>query len=1230
MIAHSTRMSRAVPQGRTNGLFRGRGVCWLLLAGMGLLGRPLSAVAQDQSASYSPIAAYTAAYSDADADRIFDAFNEAFYVAQSGGRAYYKDNTDGGRGWFWGQANMMEMVADAYDHAPSQERKDRLAALCEGFLNYHGSDWGWNEYNDDIMWACIVFAKAYQRTNNTYYRDRAIANFNIVWNRAWASSLGGGIFWKGTSGSRNACANSPAAIVACLLYDITGNTDYLDKARAIIAWMDATLVRSNGAIDDNISSTGTITTWHFTYNQGTYVGACSALYRITGEISYLENAIKATRYTRDSMCNSAGIFPNHGRSGDGGGFNGIGIRWIARMVRDQGLWDEFYPWLKANAEAAWAIRRQADDLSWADWRTPTAEPPTVLYSFGCYGSVVALQVVPSVDPSFVADLAGLEPSAIYEAENAVLQGGVVVASNVSGFRGTGFADYIASLGETITWTVNSEVAGNHWISFRYGNGGTADRPIRLRVNGASIQILPFAPTGSWKTWAYTPGVMVPLVSGPNTIQLSPTSSSAPNIDLLYVFAPPQSAPAGATILFDGSQQSLDANWQRDEDGAPPGWTVAEGTMEVVQTPARDDISTVALFRDCKLHLEWLAPPGGLGQDAANSGVTLGGTYEIQILNTPRGQTPWPNTAGAIQQQKAPDSNASLGAGLWQSYDIDFTAARWDGNVKTSDARVSVYWNGVLIHDNVAISGATQSSPEETPGPHPILLQANTSTASGPVRFRNVWVLPKTSEILEAETATLAGPVVGSGNGGFSGSGYADYVSAIGETITWNVETEKSGKHWIAFRYANGGTGSRPLNLVVNGHLIRQLPFAVSGGWSTWVLSSGITVPLQAGDNTIQLVSTIDNGPNIDYLYINAPPAPVPPEAFVLFDGTQESLAANWVRDEDESAANWTVADDILGVVDSPARNDISTRFGFKDFKLHLEWLSPPGGSGQEAGNSGVILQRAYEIQILNTPPEQSPGIDGAAAIMQQKAPDSNTSAGAGLWQTYDIDFTAARWNGSVKTSDARVSVYWNGVLVHDNVAISGATEAYPEESPGFHPLLLQAFGSNATGAVQFRNIWVLGESAVLIPATPGEFWSEWLYLAGLEGADRDPGRDIDGDGLANLWEYVSGGNPMIPDPWAPDGESRTPSMVFRDEGGVQFAEFIFLCRADWQDRGIVFSSESSSSLGPAEWTPRPLLFADDPVPVGDGTYEWIKARVDLPLNAEPRMFFRIRADLNDD
>ncbi|RYD20011.1 MAG: DUF1080 domain-containing protein [Verrucomicrobiaceae bacterium] len=970
----------------------------------------------------SPCSAFT----DADADRMFDAYNTAFYQSQTNNRAYYKETNkqppeDPGHAWFWGQANMMEMVADAYERAPNQDKRNRLAALCRGFTSYHGNDWAWNEYNDDIIWACIVFAKTYRATNDVTYLNRATANFDVVWNRAWATSLGGGLYWKVGGTGRNACVNAPAAIAACLLYDITGNTAYLDKARSIITWMDANLVvTGSGAIDDHITPDGSRVGWRFTYNQGTYVGACSALYRITGEIGYLQNAIKATRYTRDGMCNAAGIFPNHGTSGDGGGFNGIGIRWITRMVRDQGLWDEFYPWLKANAEAAWTMRRTADDLSWANWRAATPAPPEVLFGFGCYGSVVALQVVPPTDPSDITGVPGSSGAAIYQAESATLQGGVVTSAEQPGFRGTGYADYVAGTGESITFTVNATEAGPRWISFRYGNGGTANRPVRLRVNGAFIQDLPFAPTGGWTTWFHTPGVLASLNAGSNTIQLSPNQSSAPNVDLLYLCSAPAAPPAGATVLFDGTASSLTANWKRDENAAAPSWGVSAGAMSVAQAPVRNDISTVNGYRDFKLHLEWLAPPGGLGQEAANSGVKLQGRYEVQILNTPRGQTNWPYTAGAIQGRRAPDANASLGAGHWQSYDIEFTAARWNGATKITDARMTLYWNGVLVHDNFALPGPTEGSPAEASGWHPILLQAATSTASGPVRFRNVWVIPKTDQMLEAESAALAGPVVASGNAGFTGTGFADYGLTAGETITWTVEAEKNASQWLTFRYANGGTSARPLNLVVNGTPIQQLAFGPSGGWTTWVSTPGVAVPLNAGSNTIRLVSTITNGPNVDHLYI--------------------------------------------------------------DSKL-----------------------------------------------------------------------------------------------------------------PG--------------------------------PSSPAEFWTEWTTLRGLAGPENDARRDSDDDGLSNLWEYVTGGDPVVPDPIAGDGLSRAPQMTLVETGGHRYADFSVLRRTDFAARGITISAEISSPLDSTPWIASAASLSGTPLAVGDGTHERVTVRVDLGPDTEPRAFVRLKAEI---
>jgi predicted alpha-1,6-mannanase (GH76 family) len=86
-----------------------------------------------------------------------------------------------------------------------------------------------------------------------------------------------------------------------------------------------------------------------------------------------------------------GYLPPAGEKGDGGGFNGIGVRWIARFMKDRGEQATFEPWLQENAEAAWEARRASDQLSWCRWPEPT--PTGLRYSWGCSSAVVTLQVV---------------------------------------------------------------------------------------------------------------------------------------------------------------------------------------------------------------------------------------------------------------------------------------------------------------------------------------------------------------------------------------------------------------------------------------------------------------------------------------------------------------------------------------------------------------------------------------------------------------------------------------------------------------------------------------------------------------------------------------------------------------------------------------------------------------------------------------------------------------------
>jgi hypothetical protein len=151
------------------------------------------------------------------------------------------------------------------------------------------------------------------------------------------------------------------------------------------------------------------------------------------------------------------------------------------------------------------------------------------------------------------------------------------------------------------------------------------------------------------------------------------------------------------------------------------------------------------------------------------------------------------------------------------------------------------------------------------------------------------------------------------------------------------------------------------------------------------------------------------------------------------------------------------------------RRGFATSFPVGDFHLHIEFRTPymPAARGQSRGNSGVYIQRRYEIQILD-----SFGLAGAknecGALYKQREPEVNMCLPPLVWQTYDVDFIAARWGvGGEKLAPARVALRPNGVVVQD-AAIVAKTGAGKEEAPHPLPILFQDHGDE----VVFRNVWI--------------------------------------------------------------------------------------------------------------------------------------------------------------
>ncbi len=195
-------------------------------------------------------------------------------------------------------------------------------------------------------------------------------------------------------------------------------------------------------------------------------------------------------------------------------------------------------------------------------------------------------------------------------------------------------------------------------------------------------------------------------------------------------------PSDAIVLFNGRDLS---EWTNAK-GAPAGWKVQDGYMEVVAKTG--EIRTRRGFGDCQLHVEWAtpSPAKGVDQDRGNSGVFLMGLYEVQVLDSYQSKTYADGMAAAIYGQYPPLVNASRKPGEWQTYDIVFHAPRFDQQGKVvAPARMTVLHNGVLVQDNEELTGPTAHKARPPYKAHAAKLPLSLQDHGHPVRYRNIWI-----------------------------------------------------------------------------------------------------------------------------------------------------------------------------------------------------------------------------------------------------------------------------------------------------------------------------------------------------------------------------------------------------------------------------------------------------------------------------------------------------------
>jgi predicted alpha-1,6-mannanase (GH76 family) len=325
------------------------------------------------------------AWRTVDAINAFNAYNNAMYFVLNGNQGYYRvAQGSGSVDSFWHFAEEIEMVRDATMLTNNPTYKNMITQLCTGFTTHNGTDWSNNKFNDDLMWGAIAFCRAYNATGNGSYLTIAENNFNTAYNRGWDSVSGG--MWQSTDKiSKNACVNYPAAIAGYCISSDGGGSGYLTKAQNTYNWAQANLYNATtGKVSDS-----TISGSSFSYNQGTCIGAAYFL----GDFNTCAMSATYTMNNLGTVVGSYRILPEYGTGGDGGGFNGIFLRWTMRFVTGRGAQATYQPWLQANVTQAWSLRRTADELSWCQWVHQT--PSGNLYAWDCTSTVVGMLTVPA-------------------------------------------------------------------------------------------------------------------------------------------------------------------------------------------------------------------------------------------------------------------------------------------------------------------------------------------------------------------------------------------------------------------------------------------------------------------------------------------------------------------------------------------------------------------------------------------------------------------------------------------------------------------------------------------------------------------------------------------------------------------------------------------------------------------------------------------------------------------
>lgn len=294
---------------------------------------------------------------------------------------YYKKAATGyilADGGWWGDAEMFEVVLDAYETTGDPAHEIMFRELYKNFIFRHKSNWLNNAFNDDIAWMVIASVRGYLMFGESTYLAYAKNNFDQMYARALLPS--GMLRWKETTETRNgtnSCINGPAEVAACYLGMALGDESYYEKAKSLYALQRKYLYApATGQVYDSFSwinnTPSNYNYWASTYNQGTFLGAAVMLYNHYGDKQYKDDAEAIMKYTAQHLCDENGIIKVcQVASGDLSGFKGILMRYVRRYIVDFQK-TEYVDWMQKNALHAYNNRNSVGVASSA-WKLKANE-----------------------------------------------------------------------------------------------------------------------------------------------------------------------------------------------------------------------------------------------------------------------------------------------------------------------------------------------------------------------------------------------------------------------------------------------------------------------------------------------------------------------------------------------------------------------------------------------------------------------------------------------------------------------------------------------------------------------------------------------------------------------------------------------------------------------------------------------------------------------------------------